>query len=306
MAKQECKPGEYLSQDGRCCDRCPAGKYVRSDCGSNKKTECVECRRGLYTATKNQLYECLACTDCHSNNKKRTVKQCAADEDTVCECVPGFYCSDARCEHCCLVTRCPVGEGVKVKATRMNDTICAPCEEGTYSNVSDFQSTCQTHTRCEDLGRVMKIPGMSKADAICGHFKSNCPWILPAGLWSGLVLTSLVLLVVLCWRTKRKSHRAARSSVPVYPLELPLLITELNGLCQESCKVEGCETPLFHPDNVVSFCKLESTKSVDPRSLQTASVSFSESNHINETAENGTSSCLRTHSEPEEDEWCGT
>ena len=36
---------------------------------------------------------------------------------------------------------------------------------------------------------------------------SGCNWILPAGLWSGLVLTALVLFVFICWREKRKSYR---------------------------------------------------------------------------------------------------
>lgn len=47
-------------------------------------------------------------------NKKRILKQCMADKNTVCECKTGFYCSDADCEHCLPVKRCPVGEGVEV------------------------------------------------------------------------------------------------------------------------------------------------------------------------------------------------
>lgn len=32
-------------------------------------------------------------------------------------------------------------------ATRTNNTVCAPCEDGTYSNVTDFHSPCLRHTR---------------------------------------------------------------------------------------------------------------------------------------------------------------
>lgn len=48
-------------------------------------------------------------------NNQRKVNDCAADRDTVCECVTGFYCSDDQCEHCRPVHHCPKGEGVKVR-----------------------------------------------------------------------------------------------------------------------------------------------------------------------------------------------
>lgn len=34
--------------------------------------------------------------------------------------------------------------------------------------------------------------------------------MLPAGLWSGLVLTVLVLFVLVCWRKKRKSNQTGK------------------------------------------------------------------------------------------------
>lgn len=37
---------------------------------------------------------------------------------------------------------------------------------------------------------------------------TDCHWALPAGLWSGLVLTALVLFGLFCWRLKRKSTRS--------------------------------------------------------------------------------------------------
>ncbi|XP_076010803.1 tumor necrosis factor receptor superfamily member 5 [Genypterus blacodes] len=315
MAKTECRPEEYRSSGGRCCARCPAGKYIRSDCDSNKPTECVQCERGRYTATVNSLRECYDCLECNHSNKKWTEKACMADEDTVCACITGFYCGDDSCEHCQPVTRCPVGHGVKVKATRTTNTVCAACEMGTYSNVSDFQSSCQTHTRCVDLGRVQTIPGTTTSDASCGDFKSHCPWMLPAGLWSGFagfVLTCLILLVIVCWLAKRRSRRAGSYSVPappacVYPIELPLPITELNGHCQERCSEKEYQATLFQQvDSVVSCCTPQSLDSISPCMPLMTSVSISESNHINGKAGNGTSSSLPAHSEPQEDEWCGT
>uniref|UniRef100_UPI0037E97977 tumor necrosis factor receptor superfamily member 5 n=1 Tax=Semicossyphus pulcher TaxID=241346 RepID=UPI0037E97977 len=308
----------YKTNDGRCCDQCAAGSYIRAECDTTKKTECGECLRGFFTATKNFLTKCRACKDCSSYKNQRKVRDCTAQEDTVCECVSGFYCNNDHCDHCMRVKHCPLGEGVRVRATRSNDTVCALCGEGTYSNVTDYQSTCKTHTRCEDIGRVLKTAGTSTADAICGDFKSHCHWMLPAGLWSGLVLTALLLLALICWRTKRKSRRAGIHSVPVTliemvpaelvsPPELPLPFKEQNGHCTESCIEDDCKLQLFTPDdNVVSFCTEDSMNSSLPITPLKVTVSFAESNQGNGNAGYGTGNFLRTYSEPQEDEWCGT
>ncbi|XP_068425548.1 tumor necrosis factor receptor superfamily member 5 [Clinocottus analis] len=313
---------KYIQKDGICCDRCAAGQYMLNECDNTHTTNCTKCVPGRYTATKNHLPKCHVCKDCSSINNQKKVKDCTAQENTVCRCMPGFYCSNDDCDHCWPLTNCNLGEGVKVQATYTNDTICAPCPVGAYSNVTDFHSTCQTHTRCEDLGRVLKTPGTSTTDAICGNFKSHCPWILPTSLWSGLLLTALILLGLICWRAKRKSYKAEKNEtrtflqhpfkstevdssvvislvglVPAAPatqLETSLPITELNGHCQESCAVNGCKLPLFIPDESVVSC--DTHEHVDgslPTTPQKAS-------------EYCTGNFLRTYSEPQEDEWCGT
>ncbi|XP_041797995.1 tumor necrosis factor receptor superfamily member 5 isoform X2 [Chelmon rostratus] len=317
MAKMNCtNEDKYTSKDGRCCDRCRAGWYMKAECAGTKATECAECGHGLYTATKNHLSNCHVCKDCSSSNNQRKVKDCTAQEDAVCECLTGFYCSNEHCDHCRPVTHCKLGEGVKVRATRTSDTVCAPCEKGTYSNVTDFHSPCLTHTRCDDIGRWLKTSGTKETDAICGNFKSHCHWILPAGLWSGLVLTALVLFGLIWWREKRKSSKAATLPVtlvemvpaaPDSPLDLPLPSTERNGYCQESCTVNGCDLTLFTPDdNVVSDRTHDSMDSCLPITPLKPPVSFSESSHKNGSAGYCTSNFLRTYSEPQEDEWCGT
>lgn len=311
---------KYTGQNGKCCDRCDAGQYVKAECDGTKGTECVECGRDFFTATKNHLKNCHRCKICSSSNNKKEVKACTAKDDTVCECLPGFYCINNHCEHCLPVTTCSLGEGVKVQANGTNDTICAPCEEGTFSNVTDHQSACQKHTRCEEIGREVKTPGTPKADAICGDRIPPCHWMLPAGLWAGLVLTALVLLCLICWRRKRQSYRAATSNGPVILLEmgraetkcppdLPLPSKELMGCCQESCTTD-CHLPLYsQEEDIVSGMTQDSVDSVPITPLK-PSVSFSESNHMN-GSENGSARCynsdyVRTYSEPQEDEWCGT
>ncbi|XP_070692292.1 tumor necrosis factor receptor superfamily member 5 [Pempheris klunzingeri] len=319
MAKIYCtNEDEYLGKNGRCCQRCPAGSYMQAECDDQTATKCAECGRGEYTATKNHLNKCHVCKDCSSNNNQRKIKDCTAQENVVCECVTGFYCSNDHCDHCQTVKHCTLGEGVIAQATRTNDTICAPCGEGTYSNVTDFHSPCQKHTRCEDFGRVLKTPGTQTTDAICGDFKSHCSWMLPAGLWSGLVLTALVLFGLFCWRTKRKSYKPAISTVPVAliemvpptpisQLELPLPFKEMNGHYQESCN-DACNLKLFTPGDITVSCSTQDSVDSSNRPITPlkVSVSFAESNHISGSAGYCTSNFHRTYSEPQEDEWCGT
>ncbi|XP_042370818.1 tumor necrosis factor receptor superfamily member 1B-like, partial [Plectropomus leopardus] len=148
MAKLNCsKVEEYPSSDGtRCCDRCAPGQYKQAECDSTKRTVCAKCEDRFYTNTKNHLPKCQPCTSCNSNNKQKEFKKCTAQEDTVCECVAGFYCTDDQCTHCLGLTKCHVGKGVMVQATRTKDTVCAPCVNGTYSNVTDDHSPCRIHT----------------------------------------------------------------------------------------------------------------------------------------------------------------
>nr|XP_046255211.1 tumor necrosis factor receptor superfamily member 5 isoform X2 [Scatophagus argus] len=319
MAMGNCTAEDkYHSKDGRCCDRCHAGSYMKAECDSTKETECAECGRGLYTATKNHLNKCHICRDCSSNNNQRKLRDCTAQEDTVCECVAGYYCNNDQCDHCNPVTRCPPGEGVKVQAARATDTICVPCGDGTYSNVTDFHSPCRAHTRCEDIGRLLKTPGTQTSDANCGDFKYNCQWMLPAALWSGLVLTAFVLFAFICWRKKRTSYRAATCVAPVTlvdvlpaaadcPLDLPFAPTETKSYCQESCTMDGCVISLFEPvDKMGSVDAQDSVDSCLPITPLKPSVSFAESSHGNGSTGYCTSNFARTSSEPQEDEWCGT
>ncbi|XP_061633477.1 tumor necrosis factor receptor superfamily member 5 [Phyllopteryx taeniolatus] len=303
MAEAQCTAEDmYLSKAGRCCDRCPPGSFVRADCDHARKTHCDNCGRGLYTATRNHLTRCRVCKSCSASNNQMTEKACAANRDTVCKCALGFFCNGDPCDHCMRATSCPLGSGVKVQTSRANDTICAPCVNGTYSNVSDSHSACQTHTRCEDLGRVLKTAGTSTTDANCGEFKSGCPWILPAGLWLGFVLTVLIILVVLAlmfWMAKRKSHKMARSNIPPYEartiteslLKPPPQTHKTLDQCQNSDGTEACPFTLLNLDEspVISM------------DLPLALMTNNPSDH-----HNGTQVYHRCHSEPQEDEWCGT
>ncbi|XP_057690114.1 tumor necrosis factor receptor superfamily member 5 isoform X1 [Corythoichthys intestinalis] len=293
----------YRSQAGKCCNRCPPGSFVAADCDHNNKTWCEVCRQGLYTATKNHLRQCRVCRSCSASNNQITQKECAPNKDTVCKCASGYFCSGDTCDHCMLGTSCPLGSGVKVEPSGANDTICTPCVNGTYSNVSDSYSACQTHTRCEDLGRVLRTAGTSTSDAICGEFKSGCPWILPAGLWLGFVLTLLIVLLLMCWMTKRKSHKMSRSNAAIHDVrntpeglpEPPPPTPKIFDQDQKSDFTQACQFTLLNMDKCAEICSRDHNEDL-PLALKTNSWDH----------HNGTEAYHRSHSEPQEDEWCGT
>ncbi|CAN9513726.1 unnamed protein product [Ophioblennius macclurei] len=301
---------KYKSTDGTCCDRCPAGEYLQADCTATEPTSCAKCGRGNFMDIKNYFYRCHSCKECSPNEKQSKFSDCTATKNTVCQCQEGFYCSNDDCDHCELVTQCRPGEGVLIRATRTSNTVCAPCRGGTFSNVTDFLSPCRAHTRCEDYGRELESEGTPTKDAVCGNFKFYCPWMLPAGLWSGLVLTVIVILVVLVfWKVKRKSYRMTVNSSPavveIIPAP-PLTLPRLPSHCQESCKTEECKLSIYSPDDTSVSCAMQDSSHISliKTPLKT-SVSFDEPNHHFNGSANY-SNLLRLCSEPQEDEWCGT
>ncbi|XP_053744331.1 tumor necrosis factor receptor superfamily member 5 isoform X4 [Synchiropus splendidus] len=165
------KEDQYLNQNGRCCEKCPAGTRLAKECTDRETTQCQECGDGRFTTTKNSMSKCLVCRRCYPSNHLRVLEECRPQTNRVCQCESRFYCASPDCDICRPVTSCPPGQGVKVPSTRTNDTVCAPCGQGTYSNTSDL-SACRPHTRCEDVGRHLATAGTSREDAMCGDLKT--------------------------------------------------------------------------------------------------------------------------------------
>uniref|UniRef100_H3CRH2 TNFR-Cys domain-containing protein n=1 Tax=Tetraodon nigroviridis TaxID=99883 RepID=H3CRH2_TETNG len=319
MAPGSCSANQYTSETGECCDRCEAGSYMKAECDGTKATECAECGRDYFLATQNHMRKCHACTVCSSDSNQKVLEMCTAWKDTVCTCVSGFYCSNDKCEHCQPVSDCPPGEGVKTLAFNTTDTVCGACEEGTYSNVTDFQSPCRAHTRCEDFGGVVSRPGTSTSDAVCGSLKSECPWQVPAGLWLGLVLFAFILLAV-CWWLRRKSKRsysdkngshAGAAAVTVTFVFQPaalsfllrcLMFTNLVRTLRERA-LARVQAVARSPSIPTLFSPADHDKVPGSTPLN---ISLTESSNGNGSTGYCTGNFHRSISEPQEDEWCET
>ncbi|XP_031431488.1 tumor necrosis factor receptor superfamily member 3 isoform X2 [Clupea harengus] len=191
------------------CDKCPKGEYMVTDCSTLKNsTNCARCPKNHYTEGDNNLLKCIVCKDCSSAEHLREKTSCLPDRDVQCECEEGFYCTDPKavsCTHCEVRTKCRPGQGA-VKFGASEDTSCEPCPQGTFSNVTGY-SPCRPHTNCE--GQEVKQKGTDITDAVCDKPLCSTPhgyWLLPAGLWVGLIVSALIIAAYFYWKAKRRSR----------------------------------------------------------------------------------------------------
>ncbi|KAG7335449.1 hypothetical protein KOW79_000142 [Hemibagrus wyckioides] len=208
-----CGPDEYNRGD-HCCKKCPKGTHVSSECNRTSETKCQSCSRGFYMNMVNYVDKCFQCKSCISSYHLEMSETCTNESDTKCKCMEGFYCTKTSsvlkndCESCKAVSPCPPGHGVSVPHNSTHDAMCTPCPQGTFNNKTDYFTTCQNHTRCSDLGRELLSEGTAETDAKCGDFMTRCHWMVPAGLWAGLVLTILLVFIgFLCLRCKKRRRK---------------------------------------------------------------------------------------------------
>ncbi|XP_031525295.1 tumor necrosis factor receptor superfamily member 10A isoform X1 [Papio anubis] len=109
---------------------CPPGSHRSEHSGA-----CNQCTEGVgYTNASNNLFSCLPCTACKSDEEERSA--CTRTRNTACQCKPGTFRNDDSAEMCrkCS-TECPRGK-VKVKdCTPRSDIECVHNESGNGHNV---------------------------------------------------------------------------------------------------------------------------------------------------------------------------
>ncbi|XP_065154351.1 uncharacterized protein [Paramisgurnus dabryanus] len=291
----------------KCKEKCPKGYYGSCNASGIK---CEPCPHGTYTDVENMMDKCLPCRGCSSNNLI-TYKECEANSNRQCKCAPGFYCINSNvdhCDHCIPVARCPKGQGVIRQHTHLENTVCSPCTEGTYNDLDDYTSSCKNHTSCDSLGRVLKDRGTQIKDATCGDFKAHgyCHWMLPAGLWAGLVVTAiLIFLAVLIIR--RRSKRRSSKSVLIseyWSCASPTLPPDILKYPAD-CGVEKHEDghKLTHICTVENYPDMDSATKCDLGTMPVMKVS---ENYVtaNEYPDRNTCHSMSIYqSQPQESEW---
>ncbi|KAM9650080.1 tumor necrosis factor receptor superfamily member 5 isoform 3-T3 [Morphnus guianensis] len=153
---------------GKCCNRCPPGQKLVSECNGTEDSLCAHCESGHYQQSWTKERHCAPHDICEDNAGLIVKRQGNATHNTVCQCQAGMHCSDTSCQTCVENQPCQHGFGfVEAKAMARMSSPCEPCAEGTFSNVSSKTEPCHPWTSCEEKGLVVKEKGTNTSDVIC-------------------------------------------------------------------------------------------------------------------------------------------
>ncbi|XP_032420662.1 tumor necrosis factor receptor superfamily member 5-like isoform X3 [Xiphophorus hellerii] len=157
-----------------CCDQCPSGHRVKTDCTEFKRTICQRCSDGTFMDLPNGLKRCNPCSTCDSGAGLKEKQQCRLTTDTVCEPMEGFYCTDLKSGGCSVAQKhrsCEPGHYISRMGTASTDTECSECSSGSFSDGTML--SCQPHTQCEKGNLHLIKAGTASTDAECGGKSYN-------------------------------------------------------------------------------------------------------------------------------------
>uniref|UniRef100_A0A452VAJ7 Tumor necrosis factor receptor superfamily member 1B n=1 Tax=Ursus maritimus TaxID=29073 RepID=A0A452VAJ7_URSMA len=162
----KCGHREYFNQRAQmCCSMCPPGFHAQSFCTETSDTVCARCEDSTYTQLWNWVPECLSCGSRCSSDQVET-QACTREQNRICSCKPGWYCTLQRqegCRLCAPLRQCRPGFGVAKPGTATSDVVCAPCAPGTFSNTTSSTDPCRPHRTCSSVA----VPGNASVDAVC-------------------------------------------------------------------------------------------------------------------------------------------
>ncbi|XP_067095319.1 tumor necrosis factor receptor superfamily member 1B isoform X4 [Osmerus mordax] len=161
---------EYVPEGSNlCCKKCLPGTRFRKQCSATTETECEQCPETQYIDTYHYIRNCLKCSKCNEDKGLQYFQKCSKTTQARCTCQPGKYCITGfkSCEECMSYTSCKPGHGVSRNGSADSDVKCAPCPDGTFSDMLSYTQPCQRHTDCKAQGSVMLHPGNATSDSVC-------------------------------------------------------------------------------------------------------------------------------------------
>ncbi|NXW65014.1 TNR14 factor, partial [Eurystomus gularis] len=170
---------------------CFLGSRVFKHCTAVSSTTCVPCVGNTYMDHPNGLIHCKNCKLCDKGANLVAEAACTYTKNTVCGCLPGFFCSSSGAEDCELCQRytvCFPDGMIKEKGTKTTDNVCEACPPGTFSTASMPYSCTQ--------------PGLQEDGCV------QCTHSTIAAVVSSLVIVLVAAAVfIYFWqRKKRKSY----------------------------------------------------------------------------------------------------
>ncbi|XP_068918827.1 tumor necrosis factor receptor superfamily member 5 [Petaurus breviceps papuanus] len=202
-----CKESQYLV-NGICCERCSPGTKLVTDCSEDSETQCEPCQEGEFQSSWNHDKYCHQHKYCDPNLHLRIQMEGSLQNDTICICADGFYCTNSECESCNSHSSCPPGFGVKVTGMGSADTVCERCKKGSFSNTSSAFEKCLPWTRCEVIGLVEIQEGTDKTDVLCQDgSKSRMSLLVLIPIMAGIFFVIIGLLHWRCLGFKKPKNK---------------------------------------------------------------------------------------------------
>uniref|UniRef100_A0A2K5UMQ7 TNF receptor superfamily member 10a n=1 Tax=Macaca fascicularis TaxID=9541 RepID=A0A2K5UMQ7_MACFA len=125
---------------------CPPGSHRSEHSGA-----CNQCTEGVgYTSASNNLFSCLPCTACKSDEEERSA--CTRTRNTACQCKPGTFRNDDSAEMCrkCS-TGCPRGMIKVSDCTPWSDINCSASAASSTGKTPAAEDTVPTSLGTPDL-----------------------------------------------------------------------------------------------------------------------------------------------------------
>ncbi|XP_028836192.1 tumor necrosis factor receptor superfamily member 1A isoform X2 [Denticeps clupeoides] len=159
-AALNCSSSEYLHSDAQfCCNKCPAGHKLVSQCqSSDHRTICTKCEKGTFLLKANSSPRCSSCRRC--KELEDVVSPCTHDGNTVCRCKQGYYGKPkgSDSQQCLICKTCGPGERVTGTCTPVTNTVCQ-CKDFHYRVNPTTCEPCQTCSdECLHLCQITSDP----------------------------------------------------------------------------------------------------------------------------------------------------
>ncbi|XP_029959022.1 tumor necrosis factor receptor superfamily member 1A [Salarias fasciatus] len=200
----KCEPEEYLNEErGVCCNKCPPGfKLVEMCLIENHRSTCAKCPKGQYRDSINYASTCRICRQCKDEKNEFQKKACKTDQNTICQCKPGFYRFNINSEtyECRRCSQCKPDEWERHTCTPTNNTVCG-CKE----NYHRVNNQCEPCTTCTAECNLHCISPPSKTQ---GPGPSNTFFInVIAGIGAVVLVMFAAVVLVTHKLTKRFTQR---------------------------------------------------------------------------------------------------
>ncbi|KAM4622969.1 tumor necrosis factor receptor superfamily member 5 [Discoglossus pictus] len=194
-----CLDSQYEKYD-KCCQKCPPGQYLSTECSKDNETSCSYCQPGEFQDKWNRETSCHLHAYCDPNAGFEQESEGTTEKDVMCRCQRGRHCSSQLCETCVLNTACAPGYGVLKIADTFSDTVCSPCANGTFSNITSDREPCRAWSRCSPSQQEV-FPGSSLRDVSCSEHISQSG--SKAAIYVLLAIFGLLFIIVLVWLLHR-------------------------------------------------------------------------------------------------------